>query len=407
MKNNPDQPTKQTSSNGPLEGLKIADFTQLAQGPFATQILGDMGADVIKIEPPKGDWLRHLSINDTFLGGVSLSFLSYNRNKRSVMIDLKKEKGIALVKKIVSTADVVVENFRPGVMDRLGIGYETLRAANPRLIYCASCGLGHEGPYVTRPGQDMLIQAMSGIMHMNGLDGQSPYPAPVGMADLSTGLHIVYSILAALYSRERTGEGQRIDLNLWNSMLTMVGQEFNNFLNNGVQRPRPKSAIGTPYLGSPYGVYATLDSYIAIGMFPLNQLAALLDAPGYENVTSSNVMENRDQIHDDLEKYLQKKTTSEWLEILLAKDVWCAPVYSFADVEQDPQVAVNEMITEFEHPTAGRFRTVGIPVKFSDTPSQIRRPPPEPGEHTDEILKAFAGCSDAEVQNLRDEGVIK
>jgi crotonobetainyl-CoA:carnitine CoA-transferase CaiB-like acyl-CoA transferase len=394
-------------SEGPLKGLKIADFTQLAQGPFATQILGDLGADIIKIEPTKGDWLRGLSINDTFLGGVSLSFLSFNRNKRSVLIDLKKEEGVKIVKKIVAGSDVVVENFRPGVMDRLGIGYDVLSQINPRLIYCASCGLGHEGPYVDRPGQDMLVQAMSGIMYLNGLEGQSPYPAPVGMADLSTGLHMVYSILAALYARDRTGEGQRIDLNLWNSMLTMVGQELNSFLNTGSQPKRPQSAIGTPYLGSPYGVYRTLDSYIVLGMGPLNKVARLLEAPGYEHITSSNVMENRDEIHRNLETYFQKKETVEWVKILLAEDIWCGPVYSFKDVEKDPQVAVNGMITEFEHPTAGLFRAVGIPTKFSNTPGMIRRPPPTPGEHTDEILKMFAQCSEEDIQVLRQQGVVK
>lgn len=395
------------TSTGPLKGLKIADFTQLAQGPFATQILGDLGAEIIKIEPPKGDWLRGLSINDSFPGGVSLSFLSFNRNKKSIQIDLKKDKGIEIVKKIVAECDVVVENFRPGVMDRIGIGYETLKKINPKIIFCASCGLGHQGPYVDRPGQDMLIQAMSGIMHLNGTEGTAPYPAPIGMADLTTGLHIVYSILAALYSRERTGEGQRIDLNLWNSMLVMVGQEFNTFMNMRAKPERPKSSIGTPYLGAPYGVYKTLNSYIALGMNPVNKVARLINAPGYETITSSNVMEGRDQIHDDLETYFQKRNTEEWLKILLEEDVWCAPVYSFEEVEKDPQVAVNEMIVEFEHPTAGKFKTVGIPTKFSETPGAIHRPPPLPGEHTDEILKTYGNFSNEEIQTLREEKIIK
>jgi crotonobetainyl-CoA:carnitine CoA-transferase CaiB-like acyl-CoA transferase len=213
--------------------------------------------------------------------------------------------------------------------------------------------------------------------------------------------------LAALYSRERTGEGQRIDLNLWNSMLTMVGQELNTFLNMRAYPKRPKSAIGTPYLGSPYGVYQTLDSHLALGMSPVNKVARLIGAPGYEQVTSSNVMEKRDEIHHDLEVYFKKKTTAEWVEILLEEDIWCAPVFSFEEVEKDPQVAVNEMITEFEHPTAGRFKTVGIPTKFSGTPGAIHRPPPTPGEHTDEILKDFAHYSEEEIQKLRASGVVK
>ncbi|CAN5484111.1 CoA transferase [soil metagenome] len=396
-----------SSPFGPLQGVTVADFSQLAQGPFATQILGDMGADIIKIEPPKGDWMRHFALNNLYPGGVSISYLTFNRNKRSVVLDLKNPEGINAAKRLIAKADIVVENFRPGVMDRLGLGYEALKQENPRLIYCASCGLGHTGPYVKRPGQDMLIQAMSGITMLNGKDGQTPSPAPISIADLSTGLHIVYTILAALYSREQTGLGQRIDLNLLNSMLTMVLQELNLYLNCGEQARRAKKSIGNPYAGSPYGIYETMDGFIALGMNPLNLVARLVGAPGYEDISSNNVMEGRDDIHTDLEKCFRRRPTAEWLEILLAEDVWCGPVYSFADVEKDPQVKENEMIAAFDHPQAGRIRVAGIPAKFSGTPAAIRRPPPNLGEHTDEILRQLAGYSDAEIRQLRVVGAVK
>ena len=199
---------------GPLEGVVIADFIQLAQGPVATQILGDLGAEIIKIEPPKGDWMRHFSLRELYLAGESVSSLSFNRNKRSIAVDLKAGAGLEVVKRLVAKADVVIENFRPGVMDRLGLGYKTLDQLNPRLVYCASCGFGQTGPYVTRPGQDLLIQSMSGITVLTGNLDDLPASTIVGIADLTASQLIVYGVCAALFSRERTGKGQRVDVNL-------------------------------------------------------------------------------------------------------------------------------------------------------------------------------------------------
>ncbi|MFN6016793.1 MAG: CaiB/BaiF CoA transferase family protein [Verrucomicrobiota bacterium] len=395
-----------SKSKGPLEGIKILDFCQLAQGPFATQILGDLGADIIKVEPAKGDWSRSFALNNLYVNGESISFLSFNRNKRSIVLDLKKDSAKAVVHKLVGKVDVVVENFRPGVMDRLGIGYDALSKVNPAIIYCASCGLGHEGPYVSRPGQDLLIQAMSGVPHLTAGEGQGPYPAPFGVADFSTGIHIVYGILAALIGRERTGKGQRVDLNLWNSLLAMISQELNTYMNGGGLPQRPRSAIASAYLGAPYGIYPTSNGFIALGMNPLNKVARLSGTPGYEEVSSSNVMEDRDKIHGDLSKHFATKTTQEWMDILLAEDVWCAPVNSFGDLMDDPQIAANKILETFEDPVAGTVKVVGVPVKFSDTPGGIHRPPPRLGEHTEEVLREFAGFSDEEIATLRQEGAI-
>ncbi len=392
--------------SGPLSGIIVLDLTQLVQGPFATQILGDLGAEILKIEPPKGDWLRGFAIDNYYIGGESVSFLGFNRNKRSITVNLKDPAGIDAIKRLASKADVVVENFRPGVIDRLGISYEQLAAINPRLIYCASSGFGQTGPYVERPGQDLLIQAMTGIPWLTGKRDDLPVVPGVSLADLAAGLHIVYGVLAALYSREQTGKGQRVDVNLYSSLLTFLQQEMSLLLNGGRAPERSSSGIPNAYTGAPYGLYQTADGFIAIGMNPLNKLAALLGVEGYENVTSNNVMENRDAIHDELAAGFLSRSASEWLDLLLKEDIWCSPVYNLSEVEFDPQVAENHMITSYEHPTAGKVRAVGIPIQFSETPGTVNRPAPLLGEHTDAILKTFGDYSDAEITELKRRGVV-
>lgn len=391
---------------GPLEGVIVADFTQLAQGPVATQILGDLGAEIIKIEPPKGDWMRHFSLRELYIGGESVSFLSFNRNKRSIAVDLKKPEGVDVVKRLVEKADVVVENFRPGVMDRLGLGYETLNQLNPRLVYCASCGFGQSGPYVTRPGQDLLIQSMSGMTVLTGNRDDIPSATIVGIADLTASQLIVYGVCAALFNRERTGKGQRVDVNLYNALLGLTLQEIGNYLNGGGMPERSERGYPNPYVGAPYGIYHTQDRYIAIAMNPINKLARLLGVEGLDHITGQNVMEDADEIRDRLAAAFVEKTTAEWLDILLAEDIWCAPVYEFADVEKDPQVLLNEMVISYRHPTAGTVRAVGIPVKFQGTPGEIRYPAPLLGQHSVEILREFTPYGDSEISELLEQKVV-
>jgi crotonobetainyl-CoA:carnitine CoA-transferase CaiB-like acyl-CoA transferase len=391
---------------GPLEGLVVADFAQLAQGPFATQMLGDLGAEIIKIEPIKGDWMRHWSMANLFIEGEGASFLSFNRNKRSIGIDLKNPRGKVVALRLIDRADVVVENFRPGVMERLGLGYETLAERNPRIIYCASSGWGQTGPYVSRPGQDLLVQAVAGVGYLNGNADEPPQGVAVGIADFTAGFHIVYGVLAALYARERTGRGQRVDVNLLNSILNLHIQELSLYLNGAGLPQRSRSNIPSAYLGAPYGFYETVDGYIAIAMNPIDKLARLVGIEGYEDHPESQIMEGRDEVRADFQRGFLKKTTQEWLDLLLPEDIWCAPVNDFAAVERDPQVRENEMIVEWDHPTAGTVRGVGIPVKFSATPGEIRHPAPLLGEHTEQILREFAGYGDEEVRELQEAGAV-
>jgi crotonobetainyl-CoA:carnitine CoA-transferase CaiB-like acyl-CoA transferase len=379
--------------SGPLQGLRVADFSQLVQGPNATQMLADMGAEILKIEPLNGDWQRNWSLGDAWIDGESVSFLAFNRGKRSITLNLKDPRGNDAALRIIRSCDVLVENFHPGVMDRLGLGYKTLAEIHPKLIYCASCGWGQDGPYVKRPGQDLLAQAVAGVLSLNGKAGDPPSPVGMGIADLTASFHIVSSILAALYDRNRSGIGQRIDINLLNSILSLASQEVTLYLNTGQEPERSAAGIGHPCVGAPMGIYRTKDGYIVVAMMPIGKVAELMGIPGYEGNDSRNVMENRDEVKRTLEPGFANKTTAELIEIFMEADIWAAPVNAFPQMENDPQVMHNGIIVSFDHPKVGKFRTIGPPARFSRTPSTIRRPPLL-SEHANEILHEL-GYSEA------------
>ena len=389
-------------NNGPLKGLVVADFSQLAQGPWATQMLGDMGADIIKIEPKKGDWMRHYAYGNMYPEGESISFVSFNRNKRSIALNLKDEEGSRIAKAIISKADILIENFRPGVMDRLGLGYKEMRSLNKGLVYCSSSGYGASGPYQKRAGQDLLAQSIGGGAALNGKKGEMPVVTAVGQADLLTSLFIVQSVLAAIYSRGNTGKGQKIEANLLNSVVGFHVQEITAYLHKGQNPERSESGIPNPWLGAPYGLYNTKDGYVAIGMNSVQKLAQVVGLEKYNSNTfaSNNIIENRDEIRQAFDNVFKTKTTDEWLAILLEHDIWCSQVNAFDEMVEDPQIKHNKMLVEYDHPAIGNVKTTGFPVSFSETPQQIYNPSPLLNEHAEEILKEYCNYSEQEIKQF-------
>jgi crotonobetainyl-CoA:carnitine CoA-transferase CaiB-like acyl-CoA transferase len=390
-----------------LEGIRVLDFTQMMMGPWASQFLADMGADVIKVERPgAGEWERGLHAMGELLDGQSAFFLAMNRNKRSVALNLKDERARDVCRRLAEGADLVMENFRPGVMDRLGLGYEDLRTVNPSIVYVSGTGFGPDGPYVERPGQDLLIQAMSGLAAYGGRRDDPPTPAGSSIVDASTALLLAFSAMVALFHRERTGEGQRVDVSLFDTAIALQCQELAAFMNMERRFDRSEAGIGGAWLSAPFGIYRTNDGWMALAMASLQVLAELLDLPEIaEYDDERSAYERRDQIQRLIQDRLAERSTATWLEILATRDVWCAPVQTFDDLVRDPQVAHNGLLTTVPHPNGGDLRVVGVPMRFSSTPGTIRRGPPAVGQHTDEVLREL-GFSADELRTLHDEGAV-
>jgi crotonobetainyl-CoA:carnitine CoA-transferase CaiB-like acyl-CoA transferase len=390
-----------------LEGVRVLDFTQMMMGPWATQFLGDMGADVVKVERPgAGEWERGLRAMGELLGGQSPFFLAMNRNKRSLTLNLKHPRAREVVLRLAETADLVTENFRPGVMDRLGIGYEALKTVNPSLVYVAGTGYGPDGPYVDRPGQDLLIQSVSGLAAYGGRRDDPPTPAGSSIVDASTALLLAFSAMVGLFHRERTGQGQRIDVSLLNTAVALQCQELAAFLNSERRFERSQAGIGGAWLSAPFGVYRTADGHLALAMGSLAVLGELLDLPELAAYDSpERAWADRDHVYRLLAARLPERPTADWLALLATRDVWCAPVQSFDQLVDDPQVAHNQLLTTVGYPGLGEVRVVGVPARFSGTPGTIRLGPPAVGQHTDELLAA-AGYEADEIRRLHEDGCV-
>lgn len=391
-----------------LEGIKVLDFSQLLQGPYATQMLGDLGADVIKIERyGTGDIYRGMTFfNQWIAGDESPCFMAWNRNKRSIAIDMKKEEGKEIILKLVKEADIIVENFRPGVMERLGYGYQELKKINPKIIFCSASGWGSDGPYLKRPGQDLLVQSVSGAIMTSGKKSDGPVALGTALCDQVNAFNCVYAILAALYFREKTGIGQLIETNLLSSAIAFQMQDYFAIQNLGVSFERPESGIAHPGNPAPFGTYKTSDGYIAVAMNPFEKLVeALRDNSLLEYNDPQILFDKRDEVFYRIQETTLTKTTNEWLEIMLGLDLWVAQVNEQSEVADDPQVKHNNTFVEIEHPKAGKLTVTNIPFTMSETPGELRRPSPMIGEHGPEIL-AELGYNETDIERLIEANII-
>jgi crotonobetainyl-CoA:carnitine CoA-transferase CaiB-like acyl-CoA transferase len=391
-----------------LAGLKVIDFSQLLQGPYATQMLGDLGADVIKIERyGSGDIYRGMTFFNKWIAeDESPCFMAWNRNKRSIAIDMKKEEGKKIILQLIEQADIVVENFRPGVMERLGYGYAALKKINPKIIYCSASGWGSDGPYLKRPGQDLLVQSVSGAIMTSGKKSDGPVALGTALCDQVNAFNCVYAILAALYFREKTGIGQEIQTNLLSSAIAFQMQDYFTIQNLGVQFERPESGIGHPGNPAPFGTYKTKDGYLAIAMNPFDTLVEALGDPSLLVYNDKQVLfDKRDEIYYRIQAVTITKTTEEWLTIMLGYDLWVAQVNNQSAVANDPQVIHNNTFVNIQHPKAGNLKVTNIPFTMSETPGAITRPSPMIGEHGPEILKEL-GYDEAAIETLLKEKII-
>lgn len=392
----------------PLKGLKVLDLSRVLAGPFCSMYLSDLGADVIKVEMPKtGDDTRGYP---PFVNGVSSYYLSLNRGKKSITIDLKSSEGVKIVHQLASKCDILLENFRPGVTERLKVDYKTLREINPRIIYCSISSFGQTGPYALWPGYDLIIQGMSGLMGITGEKDGAPMRVGVAVEDINAGLHGVISILAALRVRDSIGEGQYIDLGMLDAGASWMTYVAGNYFATGEVPER----MGTAHPSIvPYQAFKTGDNkyiLIAAGNDRLfNMLCETLDMEHLTKdpdfATNDNRVTNRVKLIETLQSAFMNKNRDEWLRLLREKGFPCAPVYSIDEVFSDPQIRHRNMLVEMDHPIAGRIKQIGTPFNFSISSTGLAKCPPVLGEHSDEILKDL-GYSENSISELREKGVI-
>jgi len=400
-----------TSTTNPrpraLAGLRVLDVTQVMAGPFASMILADLGADVIKVEPPAGDSTRQMP---GAVGTDSPSFNAVNRGKRGIAIDLKAPDGRDLLVRLARSADVLVENYRPGVMTALGLGYDALSAVNPRLVYASISGYGQTGPAARKGGFDLIAQGVSGIMSVTGEPGAPPAKAGVPLTDLAAGLFAVVGILAAIESRHRTGAGQHVDTALVDAGVALsVWEAVEYFAGLGVP-----AALGSAHrMNAPYQAFRCSDGYVTIGAANerlFRRLCDLLDHSEWaampEFADNASRVRNRAALAERIESITVQHSRRYWLERLENAEIPCGPINNYSEVFADPQVQAREMVLETVHSTLGSIRTLGSPIKLSVTPADPSRRAPGLGEHTDEILREI-GLDDASVETLRARAIVR
>jgi formyl-CoA transferase len=394
---------------GPLDGVRVVDLTRVVAGPYCSMFLGDLGAEVVKVEQPGlGDDTR--GWGPPFAGGESAYYLCINRNKKSLTLDLKSKRAVELLRELVKSADVIIENFRPGTMERLGLGEKELRALNPRLIFASLTGFGADGPMSDWPGYDLIVQAWGGLMSITGTPDGEPVKVGVAIIDLVAGLMLGNAITAGLFAREKSGVGQRIDTSLLEAEIASLINVGSNYLVGGTVPARWGNAHPNIV---PYQNFKTADGYLVIGVASEVIWKRFCQAIGRPELTddrrfadNSKRVQNRAELISLLSELFLKRNNQAWFDRLTAAEVPCAPVQSIDQVFQAPQVLHRDMLMEVEHPTAGKVRMAGLPVKFSLTPASVRLPPPLLGQHNTEILKSWLGMSAEAIEELKREKII-
>ena len=392
-----------------LDGVRVLDLSRYIFGPFCTQMLADMGADVIKIEPrEKGDPARQAG--SVRVNGDSASFLARNRNKRSLTVDLRKPEGQEIIRRLTPRSDVLIHNFRPGVMARLGLDPERLRPLNPSLIYCSLSGYGQHGPHAGRPGQDLLVQGMSGIISTTGWERGPPVAVGTYLADVTGALTAAYAVVTALQARSRYGLGQEVEVSLLDAMIALQSMEATVFLNSGSVPSR--SGSGHWMISQPYGVFPTKDNWLALNAHSDEWWRRLCAVPEFASLAEDSRFAEREsrRSHGEelvalLEGILRTRTRDDWLTYLATYDVLCAPVYDYGELFADPQVLRNGMVAEQPHPAGGSVKVVGLPVNLSDTPGEVGPPAPALGAHTKDILTSL-GYEKSDIVRLREQRII-
>jgi crotonobetainyl-CoA:carnitine CoA-transferase CaiB-like acyl-CoA transferase len=392
----------------PLQGIRVLDFTHALAGPYCTLLLSDYGAEIYKLEARNGDMAR--GWGPPFAGGIASVFLGLNRGKRGICIDLKQREGIDLCLRLIDKCDVLIENFRPGSMDKLGLGYEALHGRNPRLIYCSISGYGPLGPSRDEAAMDLVVQASSGLMSITGTERGESVRCGYGVTDVTAGLFAVIGVLLALRAREMTGEGQFVDVSMFDSMISTMSSNYMSYLGSGIV-PQP---MGTEFPTIvPYRVYRAADREIAIAIGSeklWSTFCRAIERTDLENhpkyKTNALRILNREALEPLLLEVFSKKPASEWTAKLQAAGIPCSLVRNFREVVEHPQTAVREMFPEMDHPTAGKHRVTGTPVKLSETAGRIGASAPLLGQHTREVMKAVFGLEDRKIDDLVSRGVV-